>query len=87
MEARGAAVHYHDPHVPVIPPTREHGYLAGRVSQALDREALRGADLALVVTDHDAIDWDVVADHARLVVDTRNVMKRASGRSAIVVAA
>jgi UDP-N-acetyl-D-glucosamine dehydrogenase len=72
LEARGAAVDFHDPHVAVIPPTREHARLAGRRSLPLDDGTLEGFDAALVVTDHDAIDWARVAACSRLVVDTRD---------------
>lgn len=74
LEARGAVVEHHDPHVPVIPSTREHAGLAGRRGIALDAHSIGAADLVLIVTDHDAVDYALVAGQARLVVDTRNVM-------------
>lgn len=76
LEARGATVAFHDPHVAVIPRTREHGQLAGRRSLALDARTLASFDAVLVVTDHDAIDWGLVAAHAALVVDTRDRLPR-----------
>jgi UDP-N-acetyl-D-glucosamine dehydrogenase len=36
IEAQGAQVDFHDPHIPVVPMTREHAELAGRVSAPLD---------------------------------------------------
>jgi UDP-N-acetyl-D-glucosamine dehydrogenase len=78
LEARGAMVAFHDPEVPVIPPTREHGALAGRRSLPLDAATLEGFDAVLVVTDHDAIDWNLVARRARLVVDTRDRLQPAT---------
>ena len=33
-------------------------------------------DAVLIVTDHDAVDYALVARHAALVIDTRNVMAR-----------
>jgi UDP-N-acetyl-D-glucosamine dehydrogenase len=74
LEARGAVVAYHDPHVPLIPATREHAALAGRTGVPLDEGALERADLVLIVTDHTAVDYGHVAERARLVLDTRNVM-------------
>ncbi|MGN6551302.1 MAG: nucleotide sugar dehydrogenase [Pararhizobium sp.] len=76
LREHGATVTFHDPHVAVIPPTREHAALAGERSVALDPATLSAADAVLIVTDHDAVDWTMVAGHARLVVDTRNVMAR-----------
>ncbi|GJD48379.1 UDP-N-acetyl-D-glucosamine 6-dehydrogenase [Methylobacterium crusticola] len=76
IEARGARALYHDPLVPVLPPTREHPELAGRRSQALSPALLAGVDAVLIATDHDGVDYGMVAAHAPLVVDTRNVMAR-----------
>ncbi len=77
LEARGAAVDYHDPHVPSIPLTREHAGLAGRASVPVTAENLARYDLVLLSTDHDAVDYANVARHARLIVDTRNAFARA----------
>lgn len=76
LEQRGASVEYHDPHVPVIPPTREHAALAGRTSQPLTPEALAATDAVLVATDHDGVDYALIAAQARLILDTRNVFAR-----------
>lgn len=76
LETRGAEVAYHDPHVPVIPPTREHGRLAGRRSVPLEPATVASFDAVLIVTDHDAIDWQGLAAHAKLIVDTRNRLRK-----------
>jgi len=76
LERRGALVAYHDPHVPVIPPLREHGRLTGRRSVApLSPEAVGAFDAVLIITDHDGIDYDGLVRSARLVVDTRNATR------------
>ncbi|MCP5364639.1 MAG: nucleotide sugar dehydrogenase [Hyphomicrobiales bacterium] len=72
LEARGAHVVFHDPHVPVIPKTREHSRLAGRESQPLTAKTVTGTDMVLIITDHDSIDWDMIATYAPLIVDTRH---------------
>jgi UDP-N-acetyl-D-glucosamine dehydrogenase len=77
IEERGARAAYHDPLIPVLPPTREHAALAGRRSIALTAEALAAFDAVLVATDHDILDLPLIARHARLVVDTRNAFGRA----------
>lgn len=74
LEARGAAVDYHDPHVPVLPLTRAHPALAGRASTPLGRKSLAGYDAVLVCTDHDSVDYEPLAAKAALVVDTRNAL-------------
>lgn len=77
LEARGARVDYHDPHVPEVPRTREHPELAGRRSVPADAESVARYDAVLVATDHDAVDHAAIARAARLVVDTRNACARA----------
>ncbi|MEE1654749.1 nucleotide sugar dehydrogenase [Microvirga sp. CF3062] len=77
IEARGASADYHDPHVPELPPTRQHGALMGRASVPLTPENLRHYDAVLIATDHDDVDYRLVVDHAKLVLDTRNVCAKA----------
>ena len=71
----GAEVDYYDPHVPEIPPTREHAKLTGIRSIPWDREALRGYNAVLIVTDHDKVDYQELVSNSRLVVDTRNATR------------
>ncbi len=84
LEAAGAKVDFHDPHVAIVPMTREHSDLAGRKS--VDISLAETADAVLIVTDHDAVDYQYIADKAALVVDTRNAMKNTSGSAPIVKA-
>ena len=76
IERRGARVDFHDPHVAAIPPTRAYPEIKGRKSVDLTPAVLGACDAVLVVTDHDAVDYALVAEHARLVIDTRNVFRR-----------
>jgi UDP-N-acetyl-D-glucosamine dehydrogenase len=71
----GADVSYHDPHVPAL---TDLG-LANTPFQ----EAVKDADLALIVTAHPSVDHDLVARRARLVVDLRGVT-RASNVGSVV---
>ena len=75
LETRGAHVSFHDPHVPEAPNTREHPEFAGRKSVALTPDTLRGFDVVLISTDHDAVDYGLLTQ-AKLVVDTRNAMAK-----------
>ena len=86
LEARGAAVDYHDDYIPVIPMTREHGELAGRESVDFDAATIANYDLVLISTCHGYMDWQVLADSASLVVDTRNAMAGVSGKALVVKA-
>lgn len=77
IEARGAITDYHDPFIPIIPPTRDHAPLAGRTSVPLTSDAIGRYDAVLIATDHDEVDYALVVKHSKLVVDTRNVCARA----------
>ncbi len=72
IEERGATCSFHDPFIPEIPMTREHAALAGRRSVDWSAEEIAGYDGVLIATDHDGIDYSLLAAHAKLVVDTRN---------------
>jgi UDP-N-acetyl-D-glucosamine dehydrogenase len=87
LEARGAATSFHDPHVAVIPPTREHIGFAGRGSIPLTAETIAAHDAVLIATDHDAVDYQLIAGAARLIVDTRNALERRGIAAAGVVKA
>ncbi|HLY79330.1 MAG TPA: nucleotide sugar dehydrogenase, partial [Caulobacteraceae bacterium] len=76
LEARGASARFHDPHVAEIPPTREFAHLAGRPSTPISAETLAAHDAVLIATDHDAVDYALIARLAPLVVDTRNALAR-----------
>ncbi|CAM5775703.1 UDP-N-acetyl-D-glucosamine dehydrogenase [Labrys miyagiensis] len=87
LEERGAVADFHDPHVAVIPATREHAALAGRRSVSLTGENLVGYDAVLIATDHDGLDYAMVARDARLILDTRNACAKAGADMTKVVKA
>lgn len=74
LQERGATVDYNDPHVPVPPRMRK--YNLKQTSVPLTAENLAGYDCVVVITDHDLYDGQFIAEHAKLVVDTRNLIKR-----------
>lgn len=86
LEAEGAKVSYHDPYVTVIPPTRQHDDLAGRESLELTPETISQADAVLISTNHDGLDYQMMADNATLIIDTRNAMKDFPGKATVVKA-
>lgn len=64
-------VDYSDPHVPVFPATREHRFELSSVD--LTPENIASYDVVLLATSHNAFDYDLIREHARLIVDTRGV--------------
>jgi len=87
LEKLGAKVSYHDPHIPRITPTREYPELTGRRSVTLTAKAVSAADAVVIVTDHDAVDYQLVASKAQLVIDTRDAMAKRRARSGKIVKA
>lgn len=69
--AEGAIVSYHDPHVSSL----TVGGQEFRSVPSLD-DFLNSQQCAVVVADHDSIDWTLVRQHAPMIVDTRNVLSR-----------
>ena len=78
-------VAYHDPHCSMI---ADDGHTEIRrlplESMPLTAEVLDMADLVLIVTDHSSVDYEFVAEHARLVFDTRGAMRNVQGKARIV---
>lgn len=81
----GAKVEYHDPHCPVFPHMRKH--TINLASVALDAKTIEQADCVLIVTDHTAVDYDLLGRHAKLIVDTRNAMAKVENPQAVIVKA
>jgi UDP-N-acetyl-D-glucosamine dehydrogenase len=77
----GAQVRYHDPHAPRMR-LPEGGYLE---SAPLTADILRTAEAVIILTDHTTIDWNLIRREARLVIDTRNALKQATGPARVVV--
>ncbi len=81
LRGRGADVSYFDPWVPNY---RFNGN-EYRSLERLDEAILSRADLVLVLTAHTNVDYEFVQRHARLIFDTKNVMKNVSNRDNIRV--
>ncbi|MFL5382927.1 MAG: nucleotide sugar dehydrogenase [Longimicrobiaceae bacterium] len=76
LQEKGAKVSFHDPFCPVIEDDG-HTPLQGLPmrSVALTEQVLKESDCVVVVTDHTEVDYARVSELARLVVDTRGVMR------------
>lgn len=83
---RGAQLTYSDPHVPALP--RMRGFdVPELISCDLTESYLSQQDCILVVTDHTAFDYDHIAKHSKLIVDTRNALANATTAGATIVKA
>lgn len=65
----GALVDYSDSNVPVFPKMREHQFDLSSV--ALSPEVIASYDAVVLLTDHTDFDYDMIRDHAALLIDTR----------------
>lgn len=69
IQEKGGKVAYSDPHVPVFPTMREHHFDLS--SEPLNAENLASFDAVVLATDHDRFDYDLIKQHAKLIIDSR----------------
>ncbi len=81
----GATVDYNDPHVPATHKMRK--YDLNMRSVLITKESLAQYDCVLVSTHHSAYDWQMIADHSKLIIDTRGAMRNVQGRRDHIVSA
>lgn len=77
LMAKGAKVAYSDPHVPEFPEVRGHHFFE-LSSVALTPENIAQYDCIVLTTAHDAFDYELIKQHAKLLVDTRGVYRDGS---------
>ena len=73
MQHHGAIVEYSDPNVPVFPKMRRYSF--DLESVGLSADSIAGYDCIVIGTNHDAFDYDMIQQHAKLVIDTRGVYR------------
>ena len=73
LEDRGAQVEYSDPHIAETRRVRRHDFKMKSVE--LTPESIASFDCILISTNHAAFDYAMVAEHGKLVVDTRDAMR------------
>ena len=76
LQKAGAQVEYSDPHIPVFPSKRDYHF--DMQSTPLNAESISACDCLILATDHDAFDYDLLAKHAKLLIDTRGRLKGAN---------
>lgn len=76
LQERGANVDYNDPYFERLHKMRQ--YDLGLKSVELTAESLASYDAVLIATNHSSYDYEFIASHAQLVVDTRNATGKVS---------
>ncbi len=74
LREKGATVIYNDPYIPEIRKLRHYNFSFS--SQKLTVKLLKEVDVVIIVTNHTTYDYDFIARNAKLVVDTRNAVKK-----------
>ena len=87
LQAEGAALEYHDPHIasvrlssPIFG-TQGRQELVTAVPLSVDR--IRGADCVVILVGHDLVDYAKVLQHAKRVFDAVNATKGMSGNAEV----
>jgi len=73
LQEKGARVRYADPYVPALAARAWPGGV-DLTTEPLTPEAIAAADCVAILTDHRSVDYDMVLQSARLIVDTRNAI-------------
>jgi UDP-N-acetyl-D-glucosamine dehydrogenase len=71
LREKGALVEYSDPHIPIFPQIRGHYFDLQSVE--LTEKNIKEYDLLILATDHKKFDYDLIKNHAKLIVDTRGI--------------
>ena len=70
LQEKGAVIYFSDPYVPSLE-------IDGQVIKSADLipAIIQSMDCVIVLTDHTAFDYGMIAAHASLILDTRNVLR------------
>ena len=78
LKHKGAKITYHDPYVKNVGPLK---------SLDLTQNTINEQDAIVIITDHTNIDYKSLGKHAKLIVDTRNIMATVKNPKARVIRA
>ncbi len=78
LEYKGAKVCYHDPYVKKVKSLKNTDFTKKNIEKQ---------DLILITTDHTNVDYDLLAKHAKLIIDTRNRMATVKNPKARIIRA
>lgn len=73
LSKHGVIIAYHDPYAPTCSNHRHYPDINLK-SLPLTKENIQSFDAVIIVTDHDNVDYKLVAEYSALIIDTRNVL-------------
>lgn len=74
LKKREVSVSYYDPFIPHLAAHEPYNWAMDSADE-LTSDVLAAADCVVVATEHSCVDYSFVAQHAKLIVDTRNAFK------------
>jgi nucleotide sugar dehydrogenase len=75
IERLGGKVEYYDPYISEVK-INVNGKDKVYKSSELTEEKVKNADCVLIVTDHDNVDYNLIYENAKRIVDTRNALRK-----------
>ena len=84
LREKGALISYSDPYVPHFPKMREHQFELS--SEKLSPEHIASFDCVILATQHQLFDYEMIAAHAQLIIDTRGAFRPYQNQANIVSA-
>ncbi|MDD9822596.1 MAG: nucleotide sugar dehydrogenase [Gammaproteobacteria bacterium] len=73
LRDQGANIAYHDPHVPRLNKLRDYQF--DLQSKPLTADLLANSDLVILCTNHDRLDYPLIAKHSPRIIDTRGALR------------
>lgn len=77
---KGGIISYNDPHIPQVQTHYSASLGEHYQSIPLTAETLQKADCVVLTTNHDAFGIEFIKEHAKLIVDMRNMVKESSDK-------
>lgn len=74
LQRLGIEIDYYDPFVPEIPNSRHFPNLCGKKCVNLSADVIKNYDVCLMLTLHKDVPYEMIAQNAKAIVDTRNCM-------------
>jgi UDP-N-acetyl-D-glucosamine dehydrogenase len=78
LQERKAKVDYNDPYIPEIPTLRKYNFKMKSIE--LTKETLSSYDAVIITTDHSVYDPAFILENAKLIIDTRNLIKNKNSK-------
>ncbi len=84
LQKLGAKISYYDSWIPIIPKSREHMNWFGLTSIDWNKEEIESYDAAIIVTDHNEVNYQELVSWSTCIIDSRNVYKKQDGTNASI---